>query len=165
MCSDYSAMRSIVVASPDNVIKMPMNEPAESHKQSQIEEFIDYYNGAGCQHIAFRTHDIISTVHNLSARGIGFLQVPPVYYAEVRKKLAAQGMQIAEDINVLQKYNILIDFDEGGYLLQIFARHIVDRPTVFIEIIQRENFDGFGAGNFKALFEAFEREQENRGNL
>ncbi|CAL5866137.1 uncharacterized protein PFLUO_LOCUS344 [Penicillium psychrofluorescens] len=165
MCSDYSAMRSIVVSSPDNVVKMPLNEPAVGLKKSQIEEFVDYYNGAGCQHIAFRTHDIVSAVKSLNSRGVKFLSVPPSYYTAIQERLAAKGVTIAQDINLLQKYNILIDFDEGGYLLQIFAKHVLDRPTVFIEIIQRENFDGFGAGNFKSLFEAFEREQELRGNL
>ncbi|KAE8155479.1 Glyoxalase/Bleomycin resistance protein/Dihydroxybiphenyl dioxygenase [Aspergillus tamarii] len=164
MCSDYSAMRSIVVASPGNVIKMPLNEPAAGLKQSQIEEFVNYYNGAGCQHIAFRTHDIIATVCNLKKRGVRFLRVPPAYYEETRKRLASSSVTVAEDINILQMHNILIDYDEGGYLLQIFAKHVVNRPTVFIEIIQRKNFTGFGAGNFKSLFEAFEREQEKRGN-
>lgn len=126
---------------------------------------MDYYNGAGCQHIAFRTHNIISAVDSLRKRGVKFLSVPANYYTAIQEKLASKGVKIAEDITLLQKYSILIDFDEGGYLLQIFAKHVVDRPTVFIEIIQRENFDGFGAGNFKSLFEAFEREQELRGNL
>ncbi|ODM23029.1 putative 4-hydroxyphenylpyruvate dioxygenase 2 [Aspergillus cristatus] len=165
MCSDYSAMRSVVVASPNEVIKMPMNEPAVGKKKSQIEEFVDYYNGAGCQHIAFRTNNIIEAVDSLSKRGVSFLSVPDTYYVDVWKRLAQLGVKVAEDIDTLQKYNILIDFDEGGYLLQIFTKHVVDRPTVFLEIIQRENFDGFGAGNFKSLFEAFEREQALRGNL
>ncbi|PYH45181.1 4-hydroxyphenylpyruvate dioxygenase family protein [Aspergillus saccharolyticus JOP 1030-1] len=165
MCSEFSAMRSAVVASPNEVIKMPMNEPAVGLKKSQIEEFVDYYNGAGCQHIAFRTHDIISAVENLGKRGVNFLTVPENYYATMKKRLAASNVSIAENIDTLQKYNILIDFDEGGYLLQIFTKHVVDRPTVFIEIIQRENFDGFGAGNFRSLFEAFERDQAARGNL
>ncbi|RAL16475.1 4-hydroxyphenylpyruvate dioxygenase family protein [Aspergillus homomorphus CBS 101889] len=165
MCSDFSAMRSVVVASPNEVIKMPMNEPAIGLKKSQIEEFVDYYNGAGCQHIAFRTTDIIAAVENLDKRGVNFLSVPDNYYATMKKRLAASSLTIAENIDTLQKYNILIDFDEGGYLLQIFTKHVVDRPTVFIEIIQRENFDGFGAGNFRSLFEAFERDQAARGNL
>lgn len=165
MCSDYSAMRSVVVASPNNVIKMPMNEPAAGLKKSQIEEFVDYYSGAGCQHIAFRTNNIIEVVDSLAKRGVSFLSVPESYYIKMRERLASKHVKITEDINLLQKYNILIDFDEGGYLLQIFTKHVVDRPTVFMEIIQRENFDGFGAGNFKSLFEAFEREQALRGNL
>ncbi|OJJ05909.1 hypothetical protein ASPVEDRAFT_139166 [Aspergillus versicolor CBS 583.65] len=165
MCSDFSAMNSVVVASPNEVIKMPMNEPAEGKKKSQIEEFCDYYNGAGCQHIAFRTNNIIEAVDSLQKRGVDFLSVPDTYYADVRKRLERVGTQVAEDIDTLQRYNILIDFDEGGYLLQIFTKHVGDRPTVLLEIIQRENFDGFGAGNFKSLFEAFEREQALRGNL
>ncbi|CAG7929465.1 unnamed protein product [Penicillium olsonii] len=165
MCSEFSAMRSVVVASPNEVIKMPLNEPAKGKKKSQIEEFCDYYNGAGCQHIAFRTNNIIETVDGLLKRGVDFLSVPDSYYADVRRRLEQTGTKVAEELDSLQKYNILIDFDEGGYLLQIFTKHIGDRPTVFLEIIQRENFDGFGAGNFKSLFEAFEREQALRGNL
>ncbi|CAI7571126.1 hypothetical protein ACN42_g3867 [Penicillium freii] len=165
MCTDFSAMRSVVVASPNEVIKMPMNEPTVGKKKSQIEEFCDYYNGAGCQHIAFRTNNIIEAVDSLQKRGVDFLSVPDTYYVDVRKRLQRMGTKVAEDINTLQQYNILIDFDEGGYLLQIFTKHVGDRPTVFLEIIQRENFDGFGAGNFKSLFEAFEREQALRGNL
>ncbi|KLJ09259.1 4-hydroxyphenylpyruvate dioxygenase 2 [Blastomyces silverae] len=177
MCSDYSAMRSVVVASPNEVIKMPLNEPAVGKKKSQIEEFVDYYNGSGVQHIAFRTHDIISTVTNLRQRGVEFLSVPATYYDAMRARLAAIGagntdgnnkggnLVIKESIDSLQALNILIDFDEQGYLLQIFTKHVLDRPTVFLEVIQRNNFDGFGAGNFKSLFEAFEREQAARGNL
>ncbi|KAJ5941501.1 hypothetical protein N7516_001669 [Penicillium verrucosum] len=165
MCTEFSAMRSVVVSSPNEVIKMPMNEPTVGKKKSQIEEFCDYYNGAGCQHIAFRTNNIIEAVDSLQKRGVDFLSVPDTYYVDVRKRLQRMGTKVAEDIDTLQQYNILIDFDEGGYLLQIFTKHVGDRPTVFLEIIQRENFDGFGAGNFKSLFEAFEREQALRGNL
>ncbi|CAG8243163.1 unnamed protein product [Penicillium salamii] len=188
MCSDFSAMRSVVVASPNEVIKMPLNEPAKGKKKSQIEEyalsllrfhkylhlisandvwyrFCDYYNGAGCQHIAFRTHNIIEAVDGLLKRGVEFLSVPDSYYVDVRNRLERMGTKVSEELETLQKYNILIDFDEGGYLLQIFTKHVGDRPTVFLEVIQRENFDGFGAGNFKSLFEAFEREQALRGNL
>ncbi|KKZ67977.1 4-hydroxyphenylpyruvate dioxygenase 2 [[Emmonsia] crescens] len=187
MCSEYSAMRSIVVASPNEVIKMPLNEPAVGKKKSQIEEFVDYYNGSGVQHIAFRTNDIISAVTNLRKRGVQFLSVPATYYDAIRARLAAintanaggnsvngtntnntnkkGNLVINESIDTLQALNILIDFDEQGYLLQIFTKHVLDRPTVFLEVIQRNNFDGFGAGNFKSLFEAFEREQAARGNL
>ncbi|EEH45486.1 4-hydroxyphenylpyruvate dioxygenase [Paracoccidioides brasiliensis Pb18] len=179
MCSEYSSMRSVVVASPNEVIKMPLNEPAVGKKKSQIEEFVDYYNGSGVQHIAFRTHDIISAVTNLRKRGVQFLSVPATYYDAIRIRLAAinktdsegnnpnkrGSLVINESIDTLQKLNILIDFDEQGYLLQIFTKHVLDRPTVFLEVIQRNNFDGFGAGNFKSLFEAFEREQAARGNL
>ncbi|KAE8146898.1 4-hydroxyphenylpyruvate dioxygenase 2 [Aspergillus avenaceus] len=165
MCSEFSAMRSIVVASSNEVIKMPMNEPALGLKKSQIEEFVDYYQGAGCQHIAFSTDDIVQAVQNLTKRGVEFLTVPETYYTVMRNRLATVDLAVVEDIDELQKYNILIDFDEQGYLLQIFTRHVVDRPTVFLEIIQRHNFNGFGAGNFKSLFEAFERDQAARGNL
>lgn len=158
-------MRSVVVASPNEIVKMPMNEPAVGLKKSQIEEFVDYYNGAGCQHIAFRTNNIIETVESLMKRGVNFLSVPDSYYTTIKERLGSKNVSIAEDIKILEMYNILIDFDEGGYLLQIFTKHVVNRPTVFMEIIQRENFDGFGAGNFKSLFEAFEKEQALRGNL
>ncbi|GLI77708.1 hypothetical protein PoHVEF18_006001 [Penicillium ochrochloron] len=165
MCSEYSAMRSIVVASPNETIKMPMNEPAVGKKKSQIEEFVDYYHGAGVQHIAFRSNDIVSAVTNLQARGVQFLKVPSTYYADLRRRLSHVSWTLSADVDVLEKLNILVDFDERGYLLQIFAKHVGDRPTVFVEVIQRHGFDGFGAGNFKSLFEAFEREQALRGNL
>jgi 4-hydroxyphenylpyruvate dioxygenase len=127
--------------------------------------FVDFYNGAGVQHIAFRTSDILTTVSNMRDRGMTFLSVPDTYYTSMRERLQKSGTKLDEDIDALQRMNILVDFDEGGYLLQIFAKHVLDRPTVFIEIIQRNNFDGFGAGNFKSLFEAFERDQALRGNL
>ncbi|PYH80912.1 4-hydroxyphenylpyruvate dioxygenase [Aspergillus uvarum CBS 121591] len=165
MCGEYSAMRSIVVASPNEVIKMPMNEPAPGKKKSQIEEFVDFYNNAGVQHIAFRTHDIVTAVSRLRQRGMSFLRVPDEYYIDLRRRLSDGGPRIAEDIDRLRDLHILVDFDEKGYLLQIFTKHVLDRPTVFLEVIQRNNFDGFGAGNFKSLFEAFEREQALRGNL
>lgn len=127
--------------------------------------FVDYYNGAGCQHIAFRTSDIIKAVDHLAQRGVCFLQVPESYYTSLRQRLAGKHAKVEEQICRLETLNILVDFDEGGYLLQIFAKHVLDRPTVFVEIIQRENFNGFGAGNFKSLFAAFEQEQASRGNL
>ncbi|PWY87667.1 putative 4-hydroxyphenylpyruvate dioxygenase [Aspergillus heteromorphus CBS 117.55] len=163
MCGEFSAMRSIVVASPNEVIKMPMNEPAPGKKRSQIEEFVDFYNGAGVQHIAFRTHDIITAVTRLQERGMTFLCVPDKYYDGLRQRLSDGGPELKEDIDTLQKLHILVDFDEKGYLLQIFTKHVVDSPTMFLEVIQRNNFDGFGAGNFKSLFEAYEREQALRG--
>lgn len=144
---------------------MPMNEPAVGKKKSQIEEFVQFNNGAGVQHIAFHTVDIVQTVTNMKQRGVPFISVPPTYYEDLRIRLKASGMKIEEDLSILQELSILVDFDEGGYLLQIFTKPIVDRPTIFLEIIQRNNFDGFGAGNFKALFEAVEREQAKRGNL
>ncbi|OAL32567.1 hypothetical protein AYO20_07877 [Fonsecaea nubica] len=165
ICTDYSALKSVVMASPDEKIKMPINEPAKGIRKSQIEEYIDFYNGAGVQHIALRTDDIITTVTNLKERGIEFISVPDTYYETMSKRLESAGMKLNEDFTALKKLGILIDFDEGGYLLQLFTKHLMDRPTVFIEIIQRNNFSGFGAGNFKALFEAIEREQMARGNL
>jgi len=165
ICTDYSALKSIVMASPDEKIKMPINEPAKGIRKSQIEEYVDFYNGAGVQHIALRTDDIITAVTNLKERGIEFISVPDTYYESMTKRLQSAGMTLEEDFTALQNLGILIDFDEGGYLLQLFTKHLMDRPTVFIEIIQRNNFSGFGAGNFKALFEAIEREQMARGNL
>jgi len=165
ICTDYSALKSVVMASPNNVIKMPMNEPARGKKKSQIEEYVEFYGGAGVQHIALRTENIIDAITNLKARGVEFIKVPATYYDSMRKRLASSGLKLSEDFQTLQDLDILIDFDEGGYLLQLFTKHLMDRPTVFMEIIQRNNFSGFGAGNFKSLFEAIEREQELRGTL
>ena len=153
------------MASPNEIVKMPINEPAHGKKKSQIEEFVDFYSGSGVQHIALRTKDIITSVRNLRARGVEFISVPSTYYDSMRLRLKQTGMELEEDFQIIQDLNILIDFDEGGYLLQLFTKPLMDRPTVFIEIIQRNNFSGFGAGNFKALFEAVEREQAERGNL
>ncbi|KAI9736263.1 MAG: hypothetical protein M1834_001149 [Cirrosporium novae-zelandiae] len=165
ICTEYSALKSIVMASPNDVVKMPINEPAPGKKKSQIEEYVDFYNGPGVQHIAFRTTSIIRDVTNLRARGVEFISVPDTYYDAMRLRLKKAGMELDEDFEVLQRLHVLIDFDEGGYLLQIFTKHLLDRPTVFLEVIQRHNFSGFGAGNFKSLFEAIEREQKERGNL
>jgi 4-hydroxyphenylpyruvate dioxygenase len=165
ICTEYSALKSIVMSSPNNVVKMPINEPATGKKQSQIEEYVDFYGGPGVQHIALRTDDIVRDITNLKARGVEFIKVPDTYYEAMRLRLKRAGMKLNEDFEVLRSLDILIDFDEGGYLLQLFTKHLMDRPTVFIEIIQRNNFDGFGAGNFKSLFEAIEREQDARGNL
>jgi 4-hydroxyphenylpyruvate dioxygenase len=165
ICTDYSALRSVVMASADEKIKMPINEPAVGKKKSQIEEYVDFYGGAGVQHIALRTDDIITTVHNMMERGVEFITVPATYYAAMRERLERSGLKLDEDFARLQELGILIDFDEGGYLLQLFTKHLMDRPTVFVEIIYRNNFGGFGAGNFKSLFEAIEREQMERGNL
>jgi len=153
------------MASPDEKIKMPLNEPAKGIRKSQIEEYVDFYNGAGVQHIALRTNDIIRDVTNLAERGIEFITVPDSYYELMQKRLSSAGLKLDQDFETLKKLGILIDFDEGGYLLQLFTKHLMDRPTVFIEIIYRNNFSGFGAGNFKSLFEAIEREQQARGNL
>lgn len=176
LAQGYSAMNSTVIASPDplSAIKMPINEPASGLRKSQIEEFVNFNSGPGVQHIAFRCTDILSTVRNLRSRGVEFIDVPSTYYEVLRKRLFGNGMRgggekrswrLKEDLAEVERQKVLIDFDEGGYLLQIFTKPVLDRPTVFIEIIQRENFDGFGAGNFKGLFEALEMEQERRGNL
>ncbi|KAH7073946.1 Glyoxalase/Bleomycin resistance protein/Dihydroxybiphenyl dioxygenase [Paraphoma chrysanthemicola] len=165
ICTEYSALKSIVMSSPNNVVKMPINEPAKGKKQSQIEEYVDFYGGPGVQHIALRTDNIVRDITNLKARGVEFIKVPSTYYDSMKLRLKKSGLTLNEDFEVLKGLDILIDFDEGGYLLQLFTKHLMDRPTVFIEIIQRNNFDGFGAGNFKSLFEAIEREQEARGNL
>lgn len=165
--TEFSALNSIVMASPNNVVKMPINEPAPGKKKSQIEEYVDFYEGAGVQHIALRTNDIIAAVTNMRARGVEFINVPETYYNTMRQRLKTdkRSWKLQEDFDAIQRLNILIDFDEGGYLLQLFTKPLMDRPTVFIEIIQRNDFDGFGAGNFKSLFEAIEREQAERGNL
>jgi 4-hydroxyphenylpyruvate dioxygenase len=153
------------MASPDERIKMPINEPAVGKKKSQIEEFVEFYDGPGVQHIALRTNDILSAVRLMRSRGVEFINVPSTYYENIKMRLAKTSLKLEEDFQEIQDLNILIDFDEGGYLLQLFTKPLLDRPTVFIEIIQRHNFEGFGAGNFRSLFEAIEREQALRGNL
>lgn len=164
--TEFSALKSIVMASPgDSVVKMPINEPAVGKKKSQIEEYVDFYNGPGIQHIALRTKNILETVARLKSRGVEFISVPETYYEQMSQRLARTGLKLEESFQEIKDLNILIDFDEGGYLLQLFTKPLMDRPTVFLEIIQRNNFDGFGAGNFKSLFEAIEREQDKRGNL
>ncbi|RJE17481.1 4-hydroxyphenylpyruvate dioxygenase [Aspergillus sclerotialis] len=165
ICTEFSALKSIVMSSPNEIVKMPINEPAKGKKQSQIEEYVDFYNGAGVQHIALLTDDIIRDITNLKARGVEFIKVPDTYYQDMTARLKKSGLKLEEDFETIRSLDILIDFDENGYLLQLFTKHLMDRPTVFIEIIQRHNFSGFGAGNFKSLFEAIEREQELRGNL
>ena len=167
ICTDFSALSSIVMASANDVVKMPINEPARAKKRSQIEEFVIFNSGPGVQHIALLTPDIISTVSAMRARGVEFISVPNTYYDTLRHRLSTEkrSWQLREDLDVVQSLNILIDYDEQGYLLQLFTKPLIDRPTVFIEIIQRNNFDGFGIGNFKSLFEAIEREQAERGNL
>ncbi|KAF4507245.1 hypothetical protein G6O67_005906 [Ophiocordyceps sinensis] len=167
ICTDFSALSSVVMASPNNLVKMPINEPAAGKRKSQIEEYVVFNAGAGVQHIALLTHDIISAVSALRARGVDFINVPDSYYDAMRLRLKTERRQweLGEDLDTLQSLNILIDYDEGGYLLQLFTKPLMDRPTVFIEVIQRNHFDGFGAGNFKSLFEAIEREQAERGNL
>ncbi|GES93217.1 4-hydroxyphenylpyruvate dioxygenase [Rhizophagus clarus] len=163
--TEYSSLRSIVMADYHEKIKMPVNEPAIGRKKSQIQEYVDYYGGAGVQHIALRTEDIITSITNLRARGLEFITIPDSYYNNLRERLQTSCTKILEDIEILQKLHILVDYDEEGYLLQIFTKPLQDRPTLFIEVIQRRNHQGFGAGNFKSLFEAIERDQEARGNL
>ena len=152
---------SKVMSNGNGRIKFPINEPAEGRKKSQIEEYIDFYQGAGVQHIAVATDNIIETVTELQARGIEFLQVPGTYYETVLDRVG----EIDEDLEPLRDLGILIDRDDEGYLLQIFTKPVVDRPTMFFEIIQRKGAQSFGKGNFKALFEAIEREQALRGTL
>jgi 4-hydroxyphenylpyruvate dioxygenase len=159
--TEYSALMSKVVANGNGFIKFPINEPADGRRKSQIEEYIEYYQGAGVQHVALATDDILHTVSELRKRGVDFLFVPDVYYDD----LIARVGSIDETVESLKELNILVDRDEEGYLLQIFTKPVQDRPTVFYEIIQRKGAKSFGKGNFKALFEAIEREQALRGNL
>lgn len=167
IATEFSALNSIVMASANNAVKMPINEPAPGKKRSQIEEYVLFNSGPGVQHIALRTPDIIATVTAMRARGVEFIQVPATYYDTMRRRLKTERREweLKEDLEVIERLNILIDYDERGYLLQLFTKPLMDRPTVFVEIIQRNDFEGFGAGNFKSLFEAIEREQEERGNL
>lgn len=164
--TEYSALMSKVMANGNGRIKFPINEPAEGKKRSQIEEYLDFYEDAGVQHLALATDDIIKTVEEMKKRGVEFLSVPPqAYYDAIPERIKAHAENFKEDIKELQKLGILIDADEEGYLLQIFTQPVQDRPTFFFEIIQRMGARGFGAGNFKALFESIEREQEKRGTL
>ena len=164
--TEYSALMSKVMSNGNGRIKFPINEPAKGHKKSQIEEYIEFYEGAGVQHLALATDDIIKTVTELRKRGVEFLPPPPqAYYDEIPKRLGVHKDMMKEDIAQLQKLCILVDADEDGYLLQIFTKPVEDRPTLFYEIIQRMGATGFGAGNFKALFESIEREQALRGTL
>jgi 4-hydroxyphenylpyruvate dioxygenase len=159
--TEYSALMSKVMSNGNGFVKFPINEPAEGRRKSQIEEYLDFYQGPGVQHIALATDDILSTVSRMLAQGIEFLTVPHTYYTE----LAARVGSIDEPIEELERLGILVDRDDEGYMLQIFTRPVEDRPTLFYEIIQRKGSRSFGKGNFKALFEAIEREQALRGNL
>jgi 4-hydroxyphenylpyruvate dioxygenase len=161
IATEYSALMSKVMAGGRGRIKFPINEPAKGKKKSQIEEYLDFYGGPGVQHVAMLTPDIISTVKKLQANGMDFLTVPGSYYQTLTERVG----KIDEPIEELEKLGILVDRDEEGYLLQIFTKPVSDRPTLFYEIIQRKGARGFGIGNFKALFEAIQREQEVRGNL
>jgi len=164
--TEYSALMSKVMSNGNGRIKFPINEPAKGIKKSQIEEYLDFYEDSGVQHLAVATDDIIKTVSELKARGIEFLPPPPqAYYDDIPRRLGVHMKMMKEDINELKKLSIMIDADEEGYLLQIFTKPLEDRPTLFFEIIQRMGAKGFGAGNFKALFESIEREQEQRGTL
>ncbi len=159
--TEYSALMSKVMSNGNGRIKFPINEPAKGRKKSQIDEYLDFYHGPGVQHVAIATNDIISTVRELRSRGVEFLTVPSAYYDAVHSRVG----DIDEDLGPLRELGILVDRDDEGYLLQIFTKPVQDRPTLFYEIIQRKGAKSFGAGNFKALFEAIEREQARRGNL
>ena len=164
--TEYSALMSKVMSNGNGRIKFPINEPAEGIKKSQIEEYLDFYEGSGVQHVAVATNDIISTVSEMRKRGVEFLSTPPdEYYKSVPIRLEEHNHKLREDLEKLKSLGIMIDADEEGYLLQIFTRPVEDRPTLFFEIIQRMGARGFGAGNFKALFESIEREQQIRGTL
>ena len=159
--TEYSALMSKVMSNGNGYVKFPINEPAEGKKKSQVEEYLDFYDGEGVQHVAIATNDIVKTVTELQKRGLEFLNIPSTYYETVLDRVG----RIDEDLEPLQRLGILVDRDDEGYLLQIFTKPVEDRPTLFFEIIQRKGAKSFGKGNFKALFEALEREQEARGNL
>lgn len=159
--TDYTALMSKVMSNGNGRVKFPINEPAEGKKKSQIEEYLDFYNGPGVQHIAVATDDIVATVSAMRERGVEFLHVPETYYDDILERVG----DIDEDVELLKKHGILIDRDDEGYLLQLFTNTVLDRPTMFIEVIQRKGAQSFGVGNFKALFEAIERQQARRGTL
>lgn len=159
--TEYSALMSKVMSSGNGFVKFPINEPAEGKKKSQVEEYLEFYDGEGVQHVALATNDIVKTVRDLMSRGVEFLKVPTTYYDDLLDRVG----QIDEDLAPLRELGILVDRDNEGYLLQLFSKPVEDRPTLFFEIIQRKGAKSFGKGNFKALFEAIEREQEARGNL
>jgi 4-hydroxyphenylpyruvate dioxygenase len=163
IATDYSALMSKVVANGNHRVKFPLNEPAPGKKKSQIDEYLEFYGGPGAQHVALATNDILATVDALRAEGVEFLSTPDSYYEDpvLRGRIGTVRVPIEE----LQRRGILVDRDEDGYLLQIFTRPVGDRPTVFFELIERHGSLGFGKGNFKALFEAIEREQARRGNF
>jgi 4-hydroxyphenylpyruvate dioxygenase len=178
ICTEFTACRSIVVTDFDELIRFPINEPAKGLKKSQIQEFVEYHGvvsgiggtvvgegGSGVQHVALQTKDAISTVSAMRARGTEFLRVPSTYYVDLRKRLQKSPVKVEEDLDKIEELGILVDFDENGYLLQLFTRVVQDRPTLFFEVIQRHNHEGFGIGNFGALFKALEAEQDLRGNM
>jgi 4-hydroxyphenylpyruvate dioxygenase len=162
IATEYSALMSKVVADGHKKVKFPLNEPAAGKKKSQIDEYLEFYGGPGVQHVALATNDILRTVDEMTARGVTFLDTPDSYYDD---ELAARVGEVRAPMEELRRRRILVDRDEDGYLLQIFSQPVQDRPTVFFELIERHGSLGFGKGNFKALFEAIEREQERRGNL
>jgi 4-hydroxyphenylpyruvate dioxygenase len=159
--TDYSALMSKVMSNGNGYVKFPINEPAEGKKKSQVEEYLEFYAGEGVQHVAMATNDIVLSIRDLMSRGVGFLQVPTSYYDDLSERVGT----IDEDLSALKELGILVDRDDEGYLLQLFTKPVQDRPTLFFEIIQRKGAKSFGKGNFKALFEAIEREQSARGNL
>jgi 4-hydroxyphenylpyruvate dioxygenase len=159
--TEYSALMSKVVSDGKGLVKFPINEPAEGKRKSQIDEYLEFYEGPGAQHIAVATRDIVGTVAEMRRRGVEFLTIPPAYYEDVPSRVP----EVAEQLADLREQGILVDRDDEGYLLQIFTKPVGDRPTIFFEVIERHGARGFGDGNFKALFEAIEREQERRGNL
>lgn len=163
--TEYSSLRSIVVTNYEETIKMPINEPAKGKKKSQIQEYVDYYGSGGVQHIALNTDNIIEAITALKERGLQFLSIPDTYYDLLRERLKSSKVKVLESIDKLQELKILVDYDDEGYLLQIFSKPCQDRPTLFLETIQRNNHSGFGVGNFKALFESIEQDQSIRGNL
>jgi 4-hydroxyphenylpyruvate dioxygenase len=163
IATEYSALMSKVVANGNHRVKFPLNEPAVGKRKSQIDEYLEFYTGAGCQHIALATNDILRSCDEMRARGVEFLDTPDSYYED--PELRARIGEVRVPVEELKARGILVDRDEDGYLLQIFTKPVGDRPTVFYELIERHGSLGFGKGNFKALFEAIEREQDKRGNL
>ena len=159
--TEYSALMSKVMSNGNGFVKFPINEPAEGKKKSQVEEYLEFYHGEGVQHVAIATKNIVQTVEELQRRGLEFLNIPSMYYDTLPERVG----HIDEDLEPLKRLGILVDRDNEGYLLQIFTKPVEDRPTLFFEIIQRKGAKSFGKGNFKALFEALEKEQERRGNL
>jgi len=159
--TEYSALRSKVVRNPSGTVKFPINEPAAGKRKSQIQEYLDFFKGAGVQHLAISTDNLVATVARLQERGIEFLNTPDSYYDQLHKRVGG----LTERMEDLKKHRILVDKDDKGYMLQIFTKPLQDRPTLFFEIIQRKGSESFGKGNFKALFESIEQEQAKRGNL
>ncbi|CAE8597105.1 unnamed protein product [Polarella glacialis] len=159
--TEFTALRSVVMTGGSGRVKCPINEPAEGRRKSQIEEYLDFYQGPGVQHVALATEDIIATVASMRDRGVEFLNIPDSYYDQLTQRVGV----IAEDVDLLRRHRILVDRDDQGYMLQIFTRPLADRPTLFFEVIQRRGGTSFGKGNFKALFESIEAEQRLRGTL